>query len=206
MVVKVKLKREAILTKSIALKAISVELEFLCWVTVSQYDSFVWRTKVMETVSALWILVMLIIFFFFFRKTTFLRVIILVLRVPGVFEYSHDRHAKKNAPLHRSAIWEAKWSSLGRVQRWERTCGVITFCAFSFGSDFLKDRVIDWRWEWMFPSASRRGSCLSLFVKEAAMCERDELIVPAISGSVYRGALCSHLRREIAKPPTKRAR
>ena len=67
--------------------------------------------KVMETVSALWIFVRLIIFLFFRQKTIFLRVMMFVLRVPVVFEYLHDWHTKKNAPLQRLAMWVAKVSA-----------------------------------------------------------------------------------------------
>ena len=67
----------------------------------------------METVSYVFSLVRLVIFLFFFRNTIFLRVMVCVLRVPVVFEYSHNRHAKKKAPLQQSVMWVAKWSSLG---------------------------------------------------------------------------------------------
>ena len=53
----------------------------------------------------------------FFRKTIFWMVMIFVLRVPVVCEYLHDRHAKKNAPLQRSALCWAKLSCFGRVKR-----------------------------------------------------------------------------------------
>ena len=53
-------------------------------------------------------------------------VIIFVFLVPVVLEYMHDLHAKKNALLKRSAIWEENTEELCLL-RWRSSCGVTAF-------------------------------------------------------------------------------
>jgi len=65
---------------------------------------------------------------------------IFVLRVPVTLEYSHDLHAKKNAPLIRSAMCLENLSFL--VNKCLSNMGVTAFCAFSCGSDLLNDLVM----------------------------------------------------------------
>ena len=75
-----------------------------CCVTVSWYMLFFWATKVMETESAVKNLCRSVIVVWPLRNVMFRGVRVFVLREPVVLEYSHDRHAKKNAPLHRLAM------------------------------------------------------------------------------------------------------
>ena len=83
-------------------------------------------------------------------------VMIFVLRVPVTFEYSHDLHAKKNAPLMRSAMCFEKLSFL--VNKCLSSMGVTAFCAFSWGSDRLNDFDMLVMWRCILPSVLSLGS------------------------------------------------
>lgn len=76
----------------------------VCWVMALKYDLFFWRGVVMETILALWILVRLMMHVSPLRNTILRRVIIFVLCVPCVLEYTQEQHVKKNAQLQRSVI------------------------------------------------------------------------------------------------------
>ena len=71
--------------------------------------------KVIETVEVVWNRVGLEMCRFPWRKATFFNVMVFVLLVPLAFEYSYERHARKNAPLQRSVMCWAKLLSFGLV-------------------------------------------------------------------------------------------
>ena len=92
----------------------------------------------------------------------FLMVMVLVLRVPFVCEYSHDRHAKKNAALQRSAMCWENVSSDGRLNRCRSSWGVMAFWGFSLGSDSFIDLMMERRYLSVFPSTDSLGSDILL--------------------------------------------
>ena len=67
-------------------------------------------------------------------------VITLVFLAPDTLEYSHDLHAKNNAPFIRSAICIESLSFL--MKRCFSSMGVTAFCVFSRGSDRLKALIM----------------------------------------------------------------
>ena len=119
----------------------NAEFVVACCVTVSWYMSFFCATNVMETESAVVNWVLSVITLWPCWKTMLRGVRTFVFLEPVVCEYSQDRQAKKKAPVHRSAIcW--KNTDLDRVYRCWSNAGVIAFWAFSFGSLFLKERMM----------------------------------------------------------------
>ena len=83
--------------------------EFVCWVTVLWQLLFFWATKVMANASAVLNVVLSWSFWWPMKRVTLLTVMVFVFRVPVVVAYLHDRHAKKNAPYHRSAVCWENW-------------------------------------------------------------------------------------------------
>ena len=71
--------------------------------------------KVIETVEAVWNRAGLEMGQFPLRKATSFTITVFDLLVPLVFEYSHERHAKKNTSLQRSVMGWTKLSSCGSV-------------------------------------------------------------------------------------------
>jgi hypothetical protein len=77
----------------------------LCWVTVSFLVSFFWNSKVMETVVAVCNLGSRWDNSFLPLKNLIMFVVsIFVFLVPFTLRYSHERIAKKKAPMNKSHI------------------------------------------------------------------------------------------------------
>ena len=159
--------------------------------------------NVIETESAIWNSSRFVIWRFFIKKLTFSTVMIFGFLVPVVEEYSYDLHAKKKAPLHRSATWDEKEFCFC-LYNCLSSSGVIAFCAFSFGPERLNEVNIEEMWRCVLLSQFGLGSGLSLFVKVVANSDKALLTVPVTNGSVYRAWLCSPLRIKIAKAATIR--
>lgn len=69
-----------------------------------QFFSFCWLTKVIDTVLAVENIIGSDRIRLPILKAILPSVTVFILRVPVVWEYSHNIHAKNNAPLHKSAI------------------------------------------------------------------------------------------------------
>ena len=119
-------------------------------------------------------------------------VMVFVFQLPVVAEYSQDRHAKKKAPLIKSARWDVNVEVLCLYRCWS-SAGVIAFCAFSFGSVLRNDLIMPEINLFCSLLSICRGSGRWLSLKDATRCERALLTVLATSGLVCFRLLCSPL-------------